>query len=98
MLTQPERHPCLNGSKETAMDKHATSGLASHYRLGLDKVEIDAVLEAAELVGRVLHAVAPEVNARSAARLLNEATREEYHDEPLTRSILVEVARALQRR
>lgn len=80
------------------MDKHIPSGIAPHYRLGLDKVEIDAVLEACELVGRVLQGVAPELNTRSAARLLSEATRDEHHDAPLTRSILVEVARALQRR
>lgn len=80
------------------MEKHTASGTAPHYRLGLDKVEIDAVLEACELLGRVLQGVAPETNARSVARLLNEATREEHHDAPLTRSILVEVARALQRR
>ncbi|GGY03280.1 hypothetical protein GJV26_01020 [Massilia dura] len=80
------------------MDKHYASGGTPHYKLGLDKVEMDAVLEACELVGRVLQAAEPELNVRSAARLLSEATRNEYHDEPLTRSILVEVARALQRR
>lgn len=80
------------------MEKHHASGLAPHYTLGLDKVEIDAVLEACGLVGAVLKAVAPELNARAAARLLAEATRREHHNEPLTRSILVEVARALQRR
>lgn len=80
------------------MDKHHASGAAPHYTLGLDTVEIDAVLDACGLVGAVLKAVAPELNTRSAARLLAEATRHEYHNEPLTRSILVEVARALQRR
>lgn len=77
---------------------HHASGIAPHYTLGLDQVEIDAVLEACELVGRVLKTVAPEINARAAARLLAEASRNEHHDEPLVRSILVEVARALQRR
>jgi hypothetical protein len=85
-------------ARNPAMEKHLASGTAPHYTLGLAKVEIDAVLDACELVGRVLQTVAPEVNVLSVARLLNEATRDEYHDEPLTRSILVEVARALQRR
>lgn len=80
------------------MEKHDASGPAPHYTLGLDKVGIDDVLEACGLVGAVLKAVAPDLNTRSAARLLAEATRHEYHDAPLTRSILVEVARALQRR
>ncbi|GGY65168.1 hypothetical protein OU994_15150 [Pseudoduganella sp. SL102] len=80
------------------MEKHHTSGPAPHYTLGLEKVEIDDVLDACGVVGAVLKAVAPDLNTRSAARLLAEATRLEYHNEPLTRSILVEVARALQRR
>lgn len=80
------------------MQKHHPSGPAPHYTLGLEKVEIDEVLDACGLVGAVLKAVAPDLNARSAARLLAEATRHEYHNEPLTRTILVEVARALQRR
>lgn len=80
------------------MDKYQNSGTAPHYRLGLEQVAIDDVLEACELVGRVLRAVAPELNPRAAARLLAEASRHEHHDAPLTRSILVEVARALQRR
>ncbi|WP_338760923.1 hypothetical protein [Massilia sp. METH4] len=80
------------------MEKHQASGAVPHYKLGLEQVAMDDVLEACELVGRVLRAVAPDMNARAAARLLAEATRLEHHDEPLTRSILVEVARALQRR
>lgn len=80
------------------MEKQHAGGAAPHITLGLDTVEIDAVLEACELVGRVLKGVSPELNARTAARLLTEATRDEHHDAPLTRSILVEVARALQRR
>lgn len=80
------------------MEKHHASGGLPHFTLGLDQVAIDDVLEACELVGRLLRSVAPETNARSAARLLAEATRHELHDEPLVRSILVEVARALQRR
>ncbi|QBE66821.1 hypothetical protein EWM63_30825 [Pseudoduganella lutea] len=80
------------------MDKHHASGATPHIKLGLDTVDVDAVLEACELVGRVLRGMSPEQNARTAARLLTEATRDEHHDAPLTRSILVEVARALQRR
>ena len=80
------------------MDKHHASGTAPRITLGLDLVEIDAVLEACELVGQVLQSAAPDGNARAAARLLAEATRDVHHDEPLTRSILVQVARALQRR
>jgi hypothetical protein len=85
-------------ARNHTMEKHNPSGPAPHYTLGLDTVEIDAVLAACGLVGTVLKAVAPELNTRSAARLLAEATRHEYHNEPLTRSILVEVARALQQR
>lgn len=81
------------------MDKHHdASGGAPRYKLGLDKVEIDAVLEACELVGQVLQAMSPDSSTRVAARLLAEATRDEHHDEPLKRSVLVQVARALQRR
>ena len=83
--------------KHTMDNRHA-GGATPHIKLGLDTVEIDAVLEACELDGRVLKSVSPELNARAAARLLTEATRDEHHDAPLTRSILVEVARALQRR
>jgi hypothetical protein len=78
------------------MDKHHASGLAPRYTLGLETVEIDAVLAACELVGTVLRTAAPEANARAAARLLAEATRDVHHDDSLTRSILVQVARALQ--
>jgi hypothetical protein len=78
------------------MHKLHASGTAPRYTLGLERVEIDAVLEACELVGNVLQAVAPDVKTRAAARLLTEATRDEHHDAPLTRSILVQVARALQ--
>lgn len=82
----------------TGAEPHEMSaGAIPHYRLGLRKVEIDAVLDACDLVGRVLQA-APENNARAAARLLAEASREQHRDAPLTRSILVQVARALQRR
>jgi len=82
----------------TDVGPHETStGALSHYRLGLRKVEIEAVLDACDLVGRVLQA-APENNARAAARLLAEASREQHREAPLTRSILVQVARALQRR
>lgn len=80
------------------MDKQHASGAAPRITLGLEKVEIDAVLEACELVGHVLQSVVPDEKARAAARLLTEATRDAHHDEPLTRSILVQVARALQRR
>lgn len=79
------------------MENELQMGEEPHYTLGLKKVEIDAVLDACDLVGRVLQA-APGNNARAAARLLNEASREEHRDAPLTRSILVQVARALQRR
>ena len=79
------------------MDNETTTGAEPHYTLGLRKVEIDAVLDACDLVGRVLKA-APENNARAVARLLTEASQEKYRDAPLTRSILVQVARALQRR
>ena len=79
------------------MENEMPMGAEPHYTLGLRKVEIDAVLHACDLVGRVLQA-APENNARAAARLLTEASREEHRDAPLTRSILVQVARALQRR
>ena len=80
------------------MDNHHASGLGPRYTLGLDTVAIDAVLEACELVGSVLQSAAPEANARAAARLLAEATRDVHHDDTLTRSILVQVARALQAR
>jgi len=79
------------------MENETLTGTEPHYTLGLRKVEIDAVLDACDLVGRVLQA-APENNARAAARLLAEASREEHREAPLTRSILVQVARALQRR
>jgi hypothetical protein len=79
------------------MENETLTGAEPHYTLGLRQVEIDAVLEACDLVGRVLQAV-PENNARGAARLLAEASRVEHRDAPLTRSILVQVARALQRR
>lgn len=73
-------------------------GTLPRYCLGLQKVEIAAVLEACELVGHLLRSGAPEANASAAARLLTEASRDEHHDETLTRSILVQVARTLQRR
>ncbi|AXA91140.1 hypothetical protein [Massilia sp. YMA4] len=79
------------------MDKETLMGAEPHYTLGLREVEIDAVLDACDLVGRVLQS-APGNNARAAARLLAEASRAEHRDAPLTRSILVQVARALQRR
>ncbi|QBQ34917.1 hypothetical protein [Pseudoduganella plicata] len=79
------------------MENETLTGAEPHYTLGLRQVEIDAVLDACDLVGRVLQA-APENNARAAARLLAEASRTEHRDAPLTRSILVQVARALQRR
>ncbi len=68
------------------------------YTLGLQTVDIDAVLAACELVGQVLRSLAPDTNTRAAAKLLAEAAREEHHDEALTRSMLVQVARTLQRR
>ena len=74
-----------------------TTAAVPRYRLGLRNVEIDAVLDACDLVGRVLKA-APDNNARAVARLLVEAAREQHRTAPLTRSILVQVARALQRR
>lgn len=79
------------------MENETLTGAEPHYTLGLRKVEIDAVLDACDLVGRVLQD-APENNARAAARLLAEASRDEHREAPLTRSILVQVARALQRR
>jgi hypothetical protein len=85
-------------ARNPAMDKHYAHHSSPHYTLGLDKVGIDAVLEACELAGRVIRSVAPDADTRCAARLLAEASSDIHRDEPLTRSILVEVARALQRR
>ncbi|TWI69528.1 hypothetical protein IP91_00597 [Pseudoduganella lurida] len=80
------------------MNKSHTCGSAPPYTLGLETVGIDDVLQACDLVGQLLQAVSPDANPRAAARLLAEASSAEHHNNPLARTILVQVARALQRR